>query len=418
MATIKGSKFRDILTGTNAADRLYGFAGNDDLYGLKGNDKLYGGKGNDKLFGGAGNDLLDGGAGSDRMTGGKGNDTYVVDHASDKVIEKAGQGTDTVKASITHTLSANVENLTLTGLAGIDGTGNALNNVIIGNAGNNVLDGGAGADLLIGGAGDDTYIIDASDTVSEATGAGTDTVKTSLATYALGANVENLTFTGGGDFTGTGNDLANLIIGGASINTLYGGIGDDTLSGANGVNALFGGDGTDTVSYAGAGPYTLTADFNYAFLNLKAGAQVGVNFNVQAAGSQTFWAAEGDTFTSIENAIGSNYADVIDMYVAGTADGGGGNDSIRLFAGGTAYGGAGDDGIGVGFAGGPRSGTGTIYGGDGDDSILIDTSAFDNTVTVDAGAGDDAERGVPGVSGAGGGEPAGQNGFHGEPGDV
>ena len=161
------------------------------------------------------------------------------------------------------------------------------------------------------------------------------------------------------------------------------------LSGAHGVNALFGGDGTDTVSYAGAGPFTLTADFDYAFLHLKAGTQVGVNFNVQTAGSATYWAAEGDTFTSIENAIGSNYADLIDMYVVGTADGGGGNDSIQLLAGGTAYGGAGDDGIGVGTPIGPSGPAGGIfmaYGGDGDDRIEI---KGDGQISAYGGAGDD-----------------------------
>ena len=81
-----------------------------------------------------------------RMAGGAGNDTYVVDNVGDIVVEKAGEGTDLVQSSVTFTLAANVENLTLTGGANINGTGNALGNFLVGNTGNNTLNGGAGAD--------------------------------------------------------------------------------------------------------------------------------------------------------------------------------------------------------------------------------------------------------------------------------
>ncbi|WP_162148557.1 calcium-binding protein, partial [Methylophilus sp. OH31] len=115
------------------------------------------------LTGGTGDDTLNGGAGIDTMIGGAGNDTYIVDNIADIVTEDSNEGTDLVKASVSYTLGANIENLELTGTAAINGTGNGLDNVIKGNAGNNVLDGGAGADRMEGGKGNDTYIVDDED---------------------------------------------------------------------------------------------------------------------------------------------------------------------------------------------------------------------------------------------------------------
>jgi hypothetical protein len=91
------------------------------------------------------------------LAGGAGDDTYKVG-LNDVVAELANEGTDTVQSSLTYTLSANVENLTLTGTAAINGTGNAANNLIIGNAATNMLMGGAGNDTLNGGAGNDSLI--------------------------------------------------------------------------------------------------------------------------------------------------------------------------------------------------------------------------------------------------------------------
>ena len=153
---------------------------------------------NNILTGNAGNNTLDGGLGADLMAGGLGNDIYVVDNAGDVVSEAAGAGTDTVRSSVTYTLGANVENLMLTGVAAINGTGNALNNILTGNAGNNTAGRRARRRPHGGRAGNDTYVVDnAGDVVSEAASAGTDTVQSSV-TYTLGDNVENLTLTGAG----------------------------------------------------------------------------------------------------------------------------------------------------------------------------------------------------------------------------
>jgi Ca2+-binding RTX toxin-like protein len=178
------------------------------------------------------------------MTGGTGNDTYVADDAGDIVTEAAGEGTaDTVRTTLSsYTLGANVERLTFIGTGNFSGTGNALANILTGGAGddtlagldgNDRLDGKAGADTMIGGNGNDTYVVgDAGDVVTEAAGEGTaDTVKTTLSSYTLGANVERLAFIGAGDFAATGNTLNNVIVGGAGNDVLAGGLGRDKLTG-------------------------------------------------------------------------------------------------------------------------------------------------------------------------------------------
>ncbi len=164
--------------------------------------------------------------------------------------------TDTITAAVTTTLPANVENLTLTGTAAINGTGNAGNNVITGNSGNNTLNGGAGndtlnggagIDTLIGGLGNDIYIVDSiTDIITENASAGTDTIQSSVTyTIAALANVENLTLTGTAAINGTGNAGNNLITGNSGNNTLNGGAGDDTLNGGAGLDTLTGGAGND-----------------------------------------------------------------------------------------------------------------------------------------------------------------------------
>lgn len=126
---------------------------------LNKNHTLQGGSGDNYLadFNG-GNDVLDGGAGADEMVGGEGDDTYIVDNAGDQAVEKANQGKDIVKSSVSFVLTAHLENLTLTGGDTINGTGNDENNEITGNSGNNTLQGGGGVDTLRGGAGNDTLV--------------------------------------------------------------------------------------------------------------------------------------------------------------------------------------------------------------------------------------------------------------------
>lgn len=139
---------------------------------------------------------------------------------------------------------------TLTGTSSADKIyGLGGNDTLYGGGGSDQLDGGTGADTMSGGTGNDIYFVDdAGDSVIELSGEGNDEVRTTLAAYTLGANVEKLRFTGTGSFTGTGNDLHNEIFGGASDDTISGGDGYDQLYGNGGNDSLYGGTGGDTLS--------------------------------------------------------------------------------------------------------------------------------------------------------------------------
>lgn len=210
----------DLIVGTNGANTLVGTAWSDILRGEGGNDTLLGGAGDDLLIGGAGNDNLSGQAGQDILQGDAGNDT---------------------------------------------------------------LDGGLGADSMTGGAGDDTYIVDDfGDVVIEGVNSGTDVVRTSLSSYDLTDNVEELVFTGNGSFIGTGNAIANTITGGSGNDylfgmggndQLFGGIGNDFLDGGDGVDNLQGGVGND-VMIGGAGADTLSGGSGDDILNGQEGNDI------------------------------------------------------------------------------------------------------------------------------------------------
>jgi Ca2+-binding RTX toxin-like protein len=175
-----------------------------------------------------------------------------------------GEVTQDVAISVT---DVNDTTPTISGTAGVDrlnGTrgqdfiaGLAGNDTLNGGSGNDILDGGTGADRMVGGSGDDTYIVDSSrDTTVELAGQGNDTVKTAVDSLALGANVENLIYTGSGAFIGTGNGLNNTIAGGGGDDRLSGGGGADRLDGGAGADSLSGGLGNDRL-HGGADADTL-----------------------------------------------------------------------------------------------------------------------------------------------------------------
>lgn len=272
-----GNALANVIIDNVGDNVLSGLGGDDTLTAGFGRDRMLGGSGIDTLSGSFGNDTLDGGTGADNMDGGSGNDTYVVDNVGDVAAETAG-GRDLVLSSVTHALSAGLENLTLTGAAASIGNGNALANIITGNAANNImsglggsdiLNGGAGADSMLGGSGSDTYVVDdAADVITEFAGGGTaDRVNASV-TATLAVNVENLTLSGAGNIDGTGNGSANVITGSTGANSLSGGGGADTLVGGGGLDTLTGGGGSDVFDFNAvteSGPSSAQADFIIGF---------------------------------------------------------------------------------------------------------------------------------------------------------
>ena len=247
------------------------FADRIAMFGTTGDDNLVGTAANESIFALAGNDTLDGGGGVDILIGSTGNDTYIVDTTTDTLTELAGGGTDTVQSSVTFTIGATFENLTLTGSNAINGTGNAGNNVLIGNSNNNVLiglagndtitggdgndtlDGGTGVDTMTGGVGDDIYFVGAAtDVINELANEGIDTVNSSVTRNLSGTQLENITLTGTTNITSVGNAFNNVMIGNTGNNTLNGDVGNDTLNGGNGNDSLVGSAGADTLT-GGAG---------------------------------------------------------------------------------------------------------------------------------------------------------------------
>jgi Ca2+-binding RTX toxin-like protein len=291
--TLNGTEGPDLINGLGGNDIINGLGGNDEINGGTGSDSMRGGLGDDIYFvdnagdsvveqsgegsdevrtslsshslatnvekltgtsssgqslngnGGAniivagnGNDMIDGGFGVDTFYGGLGDDIYRADETGDLAVELAGGGNDQVwTTAATYILAANIETLVGQSPTGQALTGNDGANIIYGGSANDLLDGGLGADTLAGGLGDDVYLVDnVGDTVSEVGSGGSDEVRTSLASYTLGSNVEKL--------TGTSN-AGQALTGNFGDNVITGGDGDDILNGDFGADQMVGGGGND-----------------------------------------------------------------------------------------------------------------------------------------------------------------------------
>jgi Ca2+-binding RTX toxin-like protein len=383
----------DFFVGPQASLLLLGTAmpvNPTPINGTPGNDTLLGTP-DDDTFNSIYPLPVDGG-GEDRMSGGGGDDTYYVNSPKDIVIEAKDAGIDSVFASISYKLGANVEKLVLTGVGNLTGTGNELANEITGNDSSNILDGGKGADLLHGGAGDDTYIFDnvgdvADETSNSVDAGGNDTIKSSVfsATFFSDASqhpfIENFTYTGKLAWTFTGDAQNNRITGSVASDTLNGGDGSDLLNGGKGADQLFGGKGDDTyiidnkadrVFEATSGEEadshdlirsSLSIDLNAA--KLKADKTIDFKFyegveDVVLTGKAALKAyGRDDESNSLTGNVGNNLL-----------DGKGGNDTL--------YGGGGKDTL--------IGGTGDDFadGGEGIDTLVFTGSKDDYTVRLNA----------------------------------
>ncbi len=352
----------------------------DHFENLQGSGSLFGNVANNVIRGSNLSDSIDGGGGQDFLVGLGGNDTYVVDDGDDRIEELASGGMDWVFASATFALPIEVEKLSLTGSASLDGYGNDYDNVLIGNSGanslfgllgNDLLAGGGGADTLVGGDGDDIYEVDGATLVEELTGqvAGNDLVRASI-DYVLPANVERLELVGSASISGTGNSSANALNGNAGANRLDGLVGADTMAGGAGNDTFVvdsagdvilenSGEGIDEIELGYLNPYWEISSWYQPYTMASGVERLRVLPSVQG-----FVAVTGN---ALDNRIeGGNFSAATE-YTRHTLSGGAGNDTL-LGGGGRDLleGGEGDDSLSGG------AGNDTLRGEAGSDTYVVD----------------------------------------------
>ncbi len=332
-----------------------GTSGSDTLYGSSTGDSLSGGSGNDSLFAGAGDDTLTGGSGNDTLYGGTGDDTYIVNAAGDTILEYPGEGTDTIRTSLSvYPLPNNTENLVYTGTGSFTGSGSTTDNLIDARTSNSAtLNGLDGNDTLFGGAGADTIY----------TGGGGDLVSA-----------------GNGNDLVRGNDGDDTVNGGSGNDNLYGDAGDDLLDGSYGNDLIRGGTGTNTLKGgSGSGADTFGGDTvqGVDYINggggtdtyLVTGAYddpVGVDLT---AGTVTGGYRSGSTLYAIENVTvytGTTPTTITGNWANNVLTGGNGDDVLSGMGGNdTLSAGQGSDTLDGG------GGVDTLFGGNGADTFVF-----------------------------------------------
>ncbi len=268
--TISAGGAEDTVSGGNGADSITGGNGDDFLVGDDGSDILLGDDGNDSVDGDFANDTIQGGGGNDYLLGGAGND--LVDYS---YVPSHGVTVDLVQ----ETALGGSED-TVIGFENIGGTnfddslaGDSATNWLFGSAGNDTLDGRGGDDSLDGGNNGDVLL---------------------------------------------GGEGADTAVGGDGDDSLSGGSGDDELRGGNGSDTLIGGLGNDTLIGGDGADWASFSD-----------ATAGVLLNLSGSSPSAISGAEVDQVSSIENIVGSSFADtLISNASSGTILGGDGVDSI------------------------------------------------------------------------------------------
>ena len=370
-AKYRGSSGADFIRLSNGNDKVEAREGADTIYGTAGADQLDGGSDIDtvdysgssapvsvnlgtgigsggdaagdtynlieNVVGSAFDDVLTGNVSANRLEGGNGTDTvaYTSSNGAVRVDLTAGTGSG---FHANGDVYVSIENI----------VGSSYGDTLIGTSGANRIEGGYGNDILAGLAGADVLI----------GGGDFDTVSYNASSTAVRADLLNGIGTGGDAEGDTyfeieslkGSNFADKLIGDAGANTLDGNGGDDILSGRGGADRLIGGEGIDTTTFA-------TSE-----------AAVTVNL---ASGTGTGGDAQGDIYESIENVIGSNFADtLIGTSGVNRLEGGEGADTLS-----------------------GRAGADVLIGGNGVDTATFDTSAA--AVRVDLlmgiGTGGDAQ---------------------------